>query len=223
MGVRSSALLAAAALLALTACARSEPAGEPVDPSNLPEAAPPIPADPVIAPADSEGAPLADALRTAAGDSSSLGDNAKWLTARSDLDGDGKDEALVYLIDQATCGTGGCPLFLFGDDGQGGWQLLNKFSVSRTPIYRLQSSSNGWADLGITVGGGGARTALVKLSRGLEDYPDNPTGPQATEVTSEGAMLLIDEGEGTPIPKGGGSPAPIAGPTPSIEHGTERN
>ena len=221
--MRSSALLAGAALLALTACARSEPAGEPVDPSNLPEAAPPIPADPVIAPAVSEDARLADALRTAVADAGGLSDEAKWLTARSDLDGDGKDEALIYLIDPLTCGTGGCSLFLFADDGQGSWQLVDKVAVSRTPVYRLQTSSNGWADLGITVGGGGGKSMLVKLSREADGYPDNPTVPPATEASSEGAMLLIDEGEGTPVPKNGNNPTPPAGSTPSVEQVAEPN
>ena len=220
--MRSSALFAAAGL-ALTACARSEPAGEPVDPSNLPEAAPPIPTGPVIAPAESEDGRLADALRMAVADAGGLGDEARWLTARSDLDGDGRDEALVYLIDPLKCGTGGCSLFLFADDGQGNWQLVDKVAVTRAPIYRLQTSSNGWADLGITIEGGGGKSMLVKLSRETDGYPENPTVPPGAEANSEGAMLLIDEGEGTPIPKGGDNSAPPPGSTPSVEREAEPN
>jgi hypothetical protein len=73
---------------------------------------------------------------------------ARYATAFQDLDGDGKPEAIVYLVSRDRCGTGGCDTVILAYVGES-WKVITRVSISRPPIRLLKSKSNGWYDLGV--------------------------------------------------------------------------
>src|SRR5258705_11338405 len=54
----------------------------------------------------------------------------RYFNAFYDLNGDGKDEAIVYLVGQ--CGTGGCPLMVFTPDGDS-YKVVPDSPITRPP------------------------------------------------------------------------------------------
>jgi hypothetical protein len=60
-----------------------------------------------------------------------------------DLNGDGKDEAIVYLTGRSWCGTGGCNTYVLTPDG-GNYRFVARVPATRTPIRALDKMSHGW-------------------------------------------------------------------------------
>ena len=85
----------------------------------------------------------------------------RYVYARIDLDGDGRDEVFVYTLGSIFCGTGGCNLMLFAG-GADGYRLIDKFSITRTPVIASKESTNGWRDLIRHEAGGGAPSSYVR-------------------------------------------------------------
>jgi hypothetical protein len=159
-------------VLALAGC-QDKPTTNTVSAENMTEAQP----QPV-----SDGTPYVDAIKADLGPDYRLGENARFTTALTDLNGDGRDEALVYLVDQGVCGSGGCNLYVLTDNGENVWSVDSKMTVSRPPIYRLPTRTNGWADLGVTVSGGGLMRMVMKVPRTAHGYASNPTVPPAISI-----------------------------------------
>jgi hypothetical protein len=86
---------------------------------------------------------------------------ARYVHARVDLDGDGREEVFVYLMGPFFCGTGGCNLLLFRPTGRGYAQVAD-FPISRVPIIVAESSRRGWRDLWRLQSGGGAPPTYVR-------------------------------------------------------------
>ncbi len=112
-----------------------------------------------------------------------------------DLNGDGRPEALVYLLGQQFCGTGGCNLLVF-QPGSDGYRLLAEISPVNNPIIVSRQRTRGWNDLILYVAGGGiTRGYYVRLSFSGRRYPANPTVLPAlrrgTRIT--GAAYIADE------------------------------
>ena len=84
---------------------------------------------------------------------------ARYFDALVDLDGDGKKEAIVYLVGRTWCGSGGCPTLVLVRNGVG-WKLLQYITITRPPIRVLSSTSHGWHDLSVWVQGGGHSPGL---------------------------------------------------------------
>src|SRR5690349_1221652 len=106
-----SILAAVAIAAALSACAKSEDADikvlrNDVDVAPQVNTATAVPADPVegAQPLTEQG--IAAAIREDAAANGGLSSDARWLVARRDLNGDGREEALVYLIEPMFCGSG---------------------------------------------------------------------------------------------------------------------
>jgi putative lipoprotein len=118
----------------------------------------------------------------------------RYALAWHDLDGDGADEAVVHLVSPFYCGTGGCNTLVLTPAGPM-WSEVANISVSRTPVGVAESSSNGWQDLTVAIGGGGgeAGTALLKFDG--EAYPANPTVAPAEMTDSSGTELIAEEPE----------------------------
>ena len=55
-----------------------------------------------------DGKPIVEAIKGHLGPDKTIGENARFKTAWTDLDGDGRNEAIVYLLDPSFCGSGGC-------------------------------------------------------------------------------------------------------------------
>jgi len=116
-----------------------------------------------------------------------------------DLNGDGKDEAIVYIVGSMWCGSGGCnALVLTPSDAT--FDVTMNASVTRTPIGVLNTSSNGWRDLFVSIAGGGIEAGTVAMKFDGNSYPDNPTVEPAKPVDATGATVLFAEDEsGSPL------------------------
>jgi heat shock protein HslJ len=85
----------------------------------------------------------------------------RYVYARVDLNGDGKDEVLVYTLGSVFCGTGGCDLLLF-TPSQGGYALVNDFPITRNTVVVSDHKTAGWSDLFRHEAGGGASSSYVR-------------------------------------------------------------
>jgi hypothetical protein len=118
----------------------------------------------------------------------------------SDLNGDGKNEVVVYVMGPGWCGTGGCSALVLSQKGST-YRVVMDASVSRLPISVLPTKSHGWHDLGVTIGGGGGETGVAEMKFNGKTYPDNPTGPPAKLLRGDGGgkVLIPDSAEGEPL------------------------
>lgn len=118
----------------------------------------------------------------------------QYALAWSDLDGDGANEAIVHVLSPYVCGTGGCNTLVLTQAGPM-WRKLGDISVLRTPIMVMDTSSNGWKDLTVAIGGGGGPSGNALLKFDGEAYPGNPTVPPAKLTDAKGTVLIVEEPE----------------------------
>ncbi|MCB2049951.1 MAG: hypothetical protein KDE63_00845 [Novosphingobium sp.] len=111
-----------------------------------------------------------------------------------DLNGDGRDEAVIYLSGPATCGSGGCSAYVLTPQGTG-YRAVMDASVTRAPITVLDSSTNGWRDLTVDVGGGGGPSGHAKMTFDGSSYPSNPTVAPARMTDKTGTVLIPENPE----------------------------
>lgn len=163
--------------LLLTAC--SEPA-ETATADTAPEAAatPEAPAGPP--------AGLEAFLRGRHADDGDL----RYAYGTVDLNGDGSDEVLAWVAGPMVCGSGGCGLYVLTPEGDG-WRVVTETSVTQTPIGVLSTSTNGWRDLAVSVGGGGMPAGWMKLAFDGTSYPTNPTVAPAEPLDQPDVETLI--------------------------------
>ncbi len=181
---------------ALSACSPEASDTKPeagVEREATPDTAPPAPA----APAAADDPAVTKALRGISEDPATL-----FATARADLNGDGAMELLVYPYGPGICGTGGCNLIVLTPDGDG-FHKAGDTSVVRTPVRLLTSSTNGWRDLSVSIGGGGIESGQVKLTFDGKAYPRNPTVlPADARVDGQtGSVLITDPPAGKALPQ----------------------
>jgi hypothetical protein len=183
-----STLTAALALL-LIGCEPAEaPAAEAPSAEPAPEGT--MPASETLAVPDS----IPAFLRGQAGEG-----EGTWRAAAVDLDGDGADEVVAYLMGAMWCGSGGCNALVLAPEGDG-WRVVTETSVTQTPIRVLETSTNGWRDLSVGVGGGGRESGQVRLTFDGSAYPTNPTVDGLEQVDPSAGEELIPEGPGEPLP-----------------------
>lgn len=101
---------------------------------------------------------------------SAVGDPASFMQAvygvteseivRSDLNGDGRDEVIIRATAPDRCQSDGCALFVLTGDNL---QPVLEGAITHVPVRALQSRTNGWRDLAVTVFRPG--TALVQQTR----------------------------------------------------------
>lgn len=92
----------------------------------------------------------------------------------ADLTGDGRPEALVFIMSAYHCGSGGCNLYIYTPEQNSFYQLA-RTTVTHAPIRVLNSRTRGWRDIAVFVAGGGTPARTVLLSRRGGTYPGNPT------------------------------------------------
>lgn len=122
----------------------------------------------------------------------------RYAVAWSDLDGDGADEAIVYLVTPYFCGSGGCNTLVLTSAGPM-WRKVAEISVSRTPVTVLESTTNGWKDITVAVSGGGGPSGNALLKFDGEAYPSNPTVAPAELTDSTGTIVIAEEPELTEL------------------------
>jgi heat shock protein HslJ len=114
----------------------------------------------------------------------------RYIYGRVDLNGDGEDEVLVYLLGSIFCGTGGCNLLLF-TDGEDGYSLVNNFPISRLPVIVSPERTEGWNNLIRPESGGGAEPSYVIHTFDGERYIEKERIP--ADTPPEGKRVLAGE------------------------------
>ncbi len=108
----------------------------------------------------------------------------KFNISEIDLNNDGKKEIFINFFTPYFCGSGGCSLALLDSD----LKLINRFTVTRTPITIDSKTENGWKVLWIQDG-----NAWKKLPHTNGKYPSNPSLISATKETPETNSIKIFE------------------------------
>jgi heat shock protein HslJ len=140
-------------------------------------------------------------LRQTSGSAADGMGRTSYVHARTDLNGDGRQDVLVYLMGPYVCGTGGCTLQVFRQDARG-YRLVTSFPTSRLPVIVSEARRNGWRDLWRRQSGGGAPATWVhevfdgRGYRSKERIPATGAAPAGSAVLSgdpslaDGAPLL---------------------------------
>jgi putative lipoprotein len=126
---------------------------------------------------------------------------ARYFDALVDLNGDGKKEAIVYLVGRTWCGSGGCPTLVLVRNSAG-WKLLQYITITRPPIRVLSSTSRGWHDISVWVQGGGIQPGYeAELSFDGKTYSGNPSVPPARRLKGNvpGEIVISSMEGGTPL------------------------
>jgi hypothetical protein len=117
-----------------------------------------------------------------------------------------KRDLVVYLSGSGYCGTGGCKGYIFqnitNDGDELRYRLIARIRPARLPIVSLDSTRNGWNDIGVAVAGGGITTPYIGLLPfDGANYDSNPTAfgvPQVSENKIKSAIISdpgIDTGQ----------------------------
>lgn len=73
-------------------------------------------------------------------------DNAQYVVAFTDLNGDGKAEAIVYLIANQWCGSGGCTALVLTQSDTS-WVLVTKITIAVERLAGFRRlGGRGWRD-----------------------------------------------------------------------------
>lgn len=114
----------------------------------------------------------------------------KFRIGWADLNGDGRSEAIVYVSGASWCGSGGCQLAVFEQQGAA-YRLRGRMSVARLPIAVLDHRTHGWRDLSAAVGGGGVDRHLVALPFDGKRYAANPTTTPARPIRAQPKTRVV--------------------------------
>ena len=109
-----------------------------------------------------------------------------------DLNGDGVDEYVVLATDQGYCGSGGCTVFVLSADA-GVLRTVSRSTITRGPIRALTTTTRGWRDLVVRVGGGGVETHDVVLRWTGNGYPANPSLAPLSSGRSAGETVVLPD------------------------------
>lgn len=108
----------------------------------------------------------------------------KFIFFEYDLNGDSKKEIFAGLSGPYFCGSGGCTIYLFNNDGI----VLTRFTVADYPIVISDSKTKGFKDLIIQSDG---KNHLVKFNG--EKYPSNPSlEPVLKLIPGDGLPRALD-------------------------------
>ena len=106
----------------------------------------------------------------------------RYLSAFPDLNSDGLPEAIVYLLGNEWCGSGGCTTLVLSRDGST-WQIVSTITLTSRPIRILQGITNGWHNIGVLVQGGGVQKSYeAELSFDGKSYQKNPSIQPAKSI-----------------------------------------
>lgn len=117
-----------------------------------------------------------------------------YRSAETDLDGDGAPEVVVYVGGSGVCGADGCNLVVLRREGAA-FSKISETSVARLPVGQLDSESNDWADLWVTVADGGELTGRRVLRFDGASYPSSPGSAEQDHVEVLSPLVLIPDGE----------------------------
>ena len=130
--------------------------------------------------------------------------DTRYALAWADLNGDGREEAVVRLMSGGYCGSGGCRMYVLSPRGRR-WSMVGRMTVTNPPIRVLDSRSHGWRDLGVhqSYCCEGDRfiayEALVPF--GGRTYASNPSTPPSRRLRRPvpGRLLIPENDRGRPL------------------------
>ena len=107
--------------------------------------------------------------------------------ALTDLDGDGRADAIVLLLGGNWCGSGGCNMLVFRATTNG-FTLVSASTITNEPIRVSPEKSHGWRTLIVLAKGNGD----VLMPFDGRRYPFNPSlQPKATPAQVTGAQVVM--------------------------------
>jgi hypothetical protein len=80
--------------------------------------------------------------------------STRYQFASVSLTGRGARDVIVYLMGQELCGSGGCTMLILTPLGSS-YESVARLLAIHPPVSVLTSTSHGWHDIGVWVGGGG--------------------------------------------------------------------
>lgn len=120
--------------------------------------------------------------------------DTSYVAAFTDLDGDGRDEALVSLRSGLFCGSGGCALYVYTPAGAT-WREVAELTIVNAPVRLLSTRSRGWRDLAVMVRGGGIEIPYeARIRFDGRTYAANPSMAPRLRRGAPGRVLI---GEGS--------------------------
>jgi hypothetical protein len=121
-----------------------------------------------------------------------------YVAAFADLNGDGRDEALVSLYSGLFCGSGGCALYIYAPAGAS-WREVAELTIVNAPVRLLNTRSRGWRDLAVHVRGGGALPSEARITFDGRTYASNPSMAPRIRGRAPGRVLISDDSESRPL------------------------
>lgn len=108
--------------------------------------------------------------------------STRFVLAFAGLSGGGTRQAIVYLLGNEWCGSGGCNMLVLTPMGDS-WRIVANVRITNPPIYVLPEKFNGWHSIGVWVQGGGVEHGyLAELRFNGKRYPQNPSVPPARRL-----------------------------------------
>ena len=121
--------------------------------------------------------------------------DTSYVAAFADLDGDGRDEAIVSLHSGYFCGSGGCALHIYTPAGES-WREVAELTIVNAPVRLLATSSHGWRDLAVSVRGGGAEApGEARIRFDGRTYASNPSLAPRIRGEAPGEVLIGEEAQ----------------------------
>jgi len=109
--------------------------------------------------------------------------------ARTDLNGDGKEDVLALMNGKSGYrGSGGTTVFILKGTADG-FESLGSVKVVNEPICARKSGHKGFRDLLVTVRGGGAKPGLAELQFDGRRYPASPGAATAKQEATDEVLF----------------------------------
>ena len=138
-------------------------------------------------------------LQTSFADTRADYPDTTYVAAFADLNGDGREEALVPLYSGMFCGSGGCALYIYTPAGAS-WRQVAELTIVNAPVRLLATRTHGWRDLAVMVRGGGfARPGEARMTFDGRTYASNPSLAPVVRRGTRGRVLIRDEDRGRPL------------------------
>jgi hypothetical protein len=123
-----------------------------------------------------------------------LADDFVYAAKYIDLNGDGNEEVVVWIPEDDMGGTSGYPILILSKMASG-YRKIMDIDQGWTPVIALRSKRNGWRDIVIQNGGGGAEWMYFIYKYNGKTYKfagmkkDPPAGETLIEKNWDGTLF----------------------------------
>jgi len=125
----------------------------------------------------------------------SIDEGTMFSYAFVDLNGDGRDEVVVYLTGRSWCGTGECMTYVLTPDGES-FRFLARVPATLTPIRELDKMSHGWHSISTVVRYDATRMYEGELRFNGQKYP---LGERPPADGLRGKIVIPDSPQEAPL------------------------